>query len=99
MVASVRIRPPSRGSPSSRITAGGFTPVVQHTVRQGRVSPVERVTVSSAMASMRVPVRISIPRARSSRWAKSARLAGISGITRSWASTSSQRVPSSRQRG
>ena len=68
-------------------------------VRVGMRSPVESVTASRSAGVQHVPVRISIPRPRSSRVANSARLAGISGMIRSRASTRIQRVPSSRQRG
>jgi NADH dehydrogenase len=68
-------------------------------VRTGTRSPLESVTASSSTASIRVLARTSIPRARSSAVANSARAGEISGMIRSWASTSVQRVPSSRQRG
>ena len=100
MVASTSMRPCSvSGSPSSFTTAGGFTPAVQQTVRVGTCSPVESVAERSSMRSRRVPVRSSMPRARSSRDANSARLAGISGMIWSSASTRIQRVPAPRQRG
>ena len=67
--------------------------------RAGTSSPVDSVAESSSIESSRVSVRISMPRARSSRVANSARLGGISGMIRSCASTRIQRVPSSRQRG
>ena len=62
-------------------------------------SPVESVAERSSISRSIVSVRISMPRPRSSRVANSARLAGISGITRSCASTSTKRVPTMRQRG
>ena len=100
MVASTSMRPPGPiGSPSSRTTGAGLTPAVQHSSRVGMRSPVESVTASCSAEDSIVFVRISIPRPRSSRVANSARLAGISGITRSRASTSTKRVPTIRQRG
>ena len=100
IVASTSMRPPwSSGRPSLRTTGAGVTPAVQHSSRAGMRSPVDSVTEPASAESSIVPVRISIPRARSSRVANSARLAGISGITRSRASTRTKRVPIMRQRG
>jgi hypothetical protein len=62
-------------------------------------SPVESVAERSSISFSIVPVRISMPRPRSSLDANSASGAGISCITRSCASTSTKRVPAMRQRG
>jgi hypothetical protein len=100
IVASVSMRwPLVSGRPSSLTMPGVRTPAVQQTSRVGRRSPVDSTTLRSSIRSSVVPVRISMPRRRSSRAATSARLAGISRMMRSWASTSTQRVPAMRQRG
>src|SRR5205085_1672086 len=74
-------------------------PAVQATVRVGTVSPVESLTLRSVTSSIVVLVRISIPRPRSSRAANSARSGWISCMMRSLASTRTQRMPWTRQRG
>ena len=81
------------------MTGCGLTPAVQTSVRVGMISPPERTAVSAVTSSSVVLVRIAMPRPRSSRMAKSASGAGISGITRSRASTRIQRIPWVRQRG
>jgi hypothetical protein len=96
----VTIRPVSdSGRPSSAITGLGLTPAVQTSVRVGTTSPSLSVARLAVTASSVVLVRISMPRTRSSRTAKSASLALISGMTRSLASTRIQRIPVTRQRG
>ncbi len=89
----------SSGRPSRATTGAGFTPAVQQTVRVEIRSPVDSSAERSSIELSIVPVRSSIPRPRSSRAANRARLAGISGITRSCASTSMKRAPVMRQRG
>jgi hypothetical protein len=68
-------------------------------VRVGITSPVESSVESAETRSIVVPSRISIPRRCSSWPANSARLSEISGISRSRASTSTNRTPCSLQRG
>jgi len=100
MRRSTLIRPcSSSGRPNRAITGWGFTPAVQTNVRVGIVSPSERRAEVAVTSSTRVEVRISTPRARSSPAANSARSAGTSLITRSRASTSTQRIPWVAQRG
>ncbi len=97
---SAAIRPPSpSGSPSFATTGCGLTPAVHASVRAGTTSPPFSVTVSLVTASIVVFVRTSIPRLRSSVVANAASVGGTSGITRSFASTSMKRTPSSRARG
>ena len=67
--------------------------------RRHDLAVAERRACSRVTASSVVFVRISMPRKRSSRTAKSASFAPISGITRSLASTRIQRMPVTRQRG
>ena len=100
IVRSVMIRPPrSSGRPSSWTTGWGLTPAVHTSVRDGMTSPVDRYASVAVTRSSVVPVRISIPRPRSSRVANSDRSGGTSIITRSRASTRRKRTPWVRQRG
>ena len=70
-----------------------------HQVGRHALAGRQRARSRSSMLSSVVPVRISMPRRRSSRAATSARLSGISRMIRSCASTRIQRVPTIRQRG
>ena len=101
IVASVSMRSPFvSGRPSCFTIAGraarrrSSTPCASARARRSRARRCARPCCSSV-----VPVRISIPRRRSSCEATSARLSGISGMIRSSASTRIQRVPATRQRG
>ena len=87
------------GSPSFATTGCGFTPAVQTSERVGMTSPSESVAAVSVSDSSVVSMRNSIPRARSSRIANSARPSEISGMTRPVASTRTKRIPDTRQRG